>query len=1104
MPNPEIKAFPAGEFFESGIDNYNPDFTARIALNDTSYNTSSGINRGLGPRYGMSPIPGQSNNEVVSAAPHLIDDQRGLRASEAAGDEDTQFVNRQKFLGIVPLTVGSYDDLTVKGKTFLWLLSDFENATTEPLSAVPNTERFIVTGEMKYSFELLYGFPNNMWAQMKDTGQLSGYMSPLIRTIGYGNTSTLTPEEFTRDFLSLNPDVFYCSSATLAVSGQKIPMQWTHGIKVNDGTATETATANFWVRATGTTYPMGISPSWNIGDFKKNNRDLVFFNLGFVNTGVIGYRLIQKYVYSNYQVTSGTFVPAFNCDTSVSNYNLSGASSLQILNDAGSPFNAPEVGSVLMFDPDGFCDSSYRAVLVAAKKPYAFIIQDWLRDSVGRNVQTVSLIDRLHKPKCVTTIAYPPDTPSYYCEDGCQVSSCFSFWPNYDGSALPKVSSLTMTAPGRHVALGDAGSGILRANTIYEFTFSVYDKQFGVETNVGEPATFMTGNDDFVALSLYIDQQTAGGEWKQLVPVAATDIIIDEQYWTVDGAPTDNPAWANYLEFRFYYREVGTNEWLPALFIDAAKFWYYPDHQILWACQGDAIGVPGGQPGGFTDYSFLPDDQYTCTLYYKGRAFWLSQNNLVFSLQNNPFAYPLRNSAPAPTGGYKGAIVHTYRGQSEQESRLVIFGEKETYIGKFTGIMFQQSVAVSPGVIAEFDVDGSDFKVETWTSITAFSHRSAVVADGDLYWWGPQGIYLDDGVGNPRKISDRLEPDIFDLYDQALTDEIHCIFDEKTKEIIWFYPPVDDNTITHAIVYNVGTGQFFLDRFDCKIDWATRIDTSNPGVTTKTCGLRTILGIRKDATEKIQRGVFFDQINRAGDYTPGKELLVKTVADGSSPRRKLLTLDNGFDPTNFATIAVGDYIAIQQYERYTRTTLENMITKVTATDVNAGTIEVLYPDGVTWPNYTPVNSHAYFPIWHAANAGGGVMAQGLNGIPYVIESKYWMPAGVNFFLFWLYWYGFFKYESWAKIDPASFLLGYKTPSGGPMTEDRCYFADNSDSNFQIYHPLRLVEPTTGAHSGGQAIKFKMSGVHIGDEWVLQYLQMDATEEAGQVLKMYEG
>ncbi len=70
---------------------------------------------------------------------------------------------------------------------------------------------------------------------------------------------------------------------------------------------------------------------------------------------------------------------------------------------------------------------------------------------------------------------------------------------------------------------------------------------------------------------------------------------------------------------------------------------------------------------------------------------------------------------------------------------MVVFGSQETYSGRFTGNQLQSPVQVSPDNVATFPVDGSDFVIESRTTITSFSSRSAIVAEGELYYWGPTG-----------------------------------------------------------------------------------------------------------------------------------------------------------------------------------------------------------------------------------------------------------------------------------------------------------------------------------------------------------------------------
>lgn len=1082
----------SGGVIEMGVDTYTPDFTAELVLSPNTKNMSNGINQGTGPRYGISPIPGHSNKDVVTAA-----NGRGLRASEVFSDFNNYFISRLKFLGIVPISVGSYSDLSAAGKVFIWLLvDDYVNGGPHayPLTATPNaiyTDGGASPNTFAYTFDPSYGFYNPIeWQGQADgvNAAAVGQKALPFNRVRFANDQEIiagTSDFYISDYLNIGSSIFYVASASMSVSGPQVPQKWLIGGKVTNGSATATALPNFnWdVPATPAGFH-GMNSSFIKRDFKSGLRTVKFWNI----ESTAGNTWLSKaYIYQ--QLIDGSVYLSTPNRGAGANIALGNAATV-VANKAGRAFVAANVTEVLMYDGELTMDSSYKIVLVAAKKALGYFIQDWDRDYTGRNVKVAPLLDRFHRPYSRRTAGQPGGGTLDYQENGVQKNSCFYYWPSYvDGVALP-TDAASLRNKNIHITLGAANTGILRANTTYEFTFSVYDKQINSETNVGEPVKFRTGNDDFVRLSVLRDSDGGVGTYQQYCAISMSSPVFPK----FNDLPTDTNYCTNYLELRFYYRPAGSFEWLPALFIDAAQYFWWTDYQVIWACEGPIAALPGGQPGGFIDYSFLPDDKYDCVLTFKNRAFWLSPKNMIFSLQNNPFAYPLRNNAPAPTGGYKGAIVHTYRGQSEQESRLVIFGQRETYIGKFTGDFQQMPVAVSPDAIASYNVDGSDFVIEAWTSITAFSYRSAVVADGILYWWGPQGIYRDDGVNVPTKISRNLEPNIFDLYDQSLTDEIHCIYDEKTKDIIWFYPPKTANTKTYAVVYDTELEDFQFYQFDAKIDWAQRISTNNPGVSQDTNGLRTIIAARKDSAQSIQRGYFFDSINRAGDMRPETELLCKSVTTVSATEKQL-AFDSGLDATNFATIAVGDYIAIQQFKKYTtQSTGDDIIAKVKSIDTVGKTLNVLIPSGATLPACTPTERF-YFPIWHKAASGDG-----LNGIPWVWESKYWMPKGPNMMAIWQWLYMFFKYTIWKKLDAITFALGYRTASGGSMISDTIQLRDNSDTNFQLYHAL-----TPGvANNQGQAIKVKLSGTHIGEEWALQYLEAHLQEQDGNYLKQYQG
>ncbi len=938
-----------------------------------------------------------------------------------------------------------------------------------------------------------------MWDQPADNGlypsTLTNYLSPVIKRLGNAKPTypaAASTANFVKEVLKLDNSVYYASSAVLTIAGKKWPQKWMVGAKITNGDATHTAIPNMRFARVSTSYETaGISPSWNTRDYKKSTRSLSFYNMYTIGS------LAALYQYNAYNVDDTTYVQSFNEDYTAAQIVLNTVASARTLPDNGAAYVAANVNIVLLNDEEQVCDSAHRIMLVAAKGAFAYTVQDFERDYRARPVQIVSLTNRQHVPQVIATqnIGTVAAGNANYTEMSYQQTSCFNAWPSYDGvTPLLKDSDTPPTVNTYMVTLGDAGSGILRANTSYEFTFSIFDKQYGIETNVGKPVKFLTGDDDFVSLSLKRDTTTVGVYDQQAW--SAVGILQYTYFEKTDGVNVYKNNMSNFLEIRFYFRALGAYEWLPAYFIDFSKWLYYPNYRIHWACQGAIAALPGGQPGGYIDYSQLPIDQYDCVVNFKNRAFWFSPTAAIFSLKDNTFAYPPRNATPAPTGGFRGAIVHTYRGQSEQESRLIIFGQKETYIGKFTGVYGQMPVQVSPDVTASFDVDGSDFNVEAWTSVTAFSYRSAVVADGTLFWWGPQGVYMDDGVGTPKKISKNMEPDIFDLYDSSLTAEIHCIYDEKTKDIVWFYPPKDANTITYALTYDIENGQFFIDRFKCKIDWATRIDTTSSPVLTGLNSVRTIISARATSASSIQRGYFFDQLNRSGDWSPTRELLVKAVAVGATSLLRVLTFDSGLDATNFATIAVGDYIALQQFKKYTnQTTGDDLIGKVTVVNTVTPSLTIKIPDGSVFPAYTATDQRTYFPIWHRAANGDGI-----NGIPWQMESKYWIPGGVNYWAIWRWLYMFFKYTAWLKIDNNRFNIAYRTPTGGDYITDVIEFMDNSDANFQLYHALRKED----LNNQGQAIKLRLSGSHIGEEWMLQYLEAHTDEETGNMLKQFEG
>ncbi len=643
-----------------------------------------------------------------------------------------------------------------------------------------------------------------------------------------------------------------------------------------------------------------------------------------------------------------------------------------------------------------------------------------------------------------------------------------------------------------------AGTGVLRKATTYEFTYSLYNKRLNYESNVGIPVKFNTGANDFVGLQLWNAAAGGGNEtqyfhWRNTAPAG---------HWMpfYFGSFQDNlTKWyppnlaTNFCEYRFYYRQLGTFEWLPAGNVDAAQFWF-DGFLALNVCLGPVAATPGGQPGGFNDYSPLPADNYNCVVQYKNRFFWFSDKACVFSLANNIFAYAGRNSISASTGKFLGGIVHNYPGQAEQSSRLIIFGTDGNYVARFTGLYQQTQVQVSADTSATFNIEGSDLVIDPWTNVTAFSYRTAAIANGILYYWGPQGIYRDDGVATPTKISPDLEPYIFTLYDPNDTQNIHAHYDDLTKEITWFYrPKTADSAATHTLVYNVLTEKFIPGSSTAKIDWTQSLNVeSNMG----TAGKRTLIGSRASGAATVQRSYFFDNRNRSGDMYPTTDWLIKSVTTPVAGSRRL-TLAGGYNATNFAAISIGDYLALQQAPEYSNGfSCDDMIAKITAVNTGSGYVDILLPTGATMAASLTPTFDKYFPFWQRTPT-----AVGQNGIPYVIQTTYWTPTGINGYYWWLYWYLLAKMRLWATDVDIGWQLAFRGPTALDFITDPTVFQDNSDGNFQLYHPLRRGND----NMEGQGLKLKLSDAHIGHEWVLQYMEIHGTPYTdGDILKQFEG
>ncbi len=257
----------------------------------------------------------------------------------------------------------------------------------------------------------------------------------------------------------------------------------------------------------------------------------------------------------------------------------------------------------------------------------------------------------------------------------------------------------------------------------------------------------------------------------------------------------------------------------------------------------------------------------------------------------------------------------------------------------------------------------------------------------------------------------------------------------------------------------------------------------------------------------MQRAYFYDHVNRSGDIFPGQEMMVKSFST-PNPGQRTLTLAAGYT-TDFNTIAANDLIAVVRPQDYdTGLTLhDSFIGKVlsSATGVNP-TITIELPADVDFDasgSISDANHQLFFPVYHSTQTGNGI-----NGFPYVMATNYWLPDGIANAWNWLYLYLMFKYTGVpSPINPftnreiaAKIELSYRSLVCRGLVTDNIFLTNNSDGQCQIHHPLR----NEGRAANGQALKYILSGVHIGNPWTLEYVEAHCTKEKGFTLKEFEG
>lgn len=1061
--------------FKDGIVVARRNITGLFTLNEASKNLSFGTRDGIGPRYGTAPLPFQTHSQTVGATAGPYN----YRTSE-----------------------GFSSDLQIRRShlAFFGFNSRINTTTTQQVYIAFNT---VSTSSIHAS---ILGSQSTTAKTANDTyggySSFTGGFPAVLSNTYYNNTFASNMSAGLDNYTDGNS----ISSSTAAPSAT---WRLSLNASANIIAKTDVRSARFsFLTVTGAERPLTtllafISPSKApvaLGAGNDTPGDLCFSLTGNPNDYFYTTNLTTTTTRSFYLLQDA--YPAWNVKYEMNFASLAGyarkISNDQLNKNASYSFTnttsatlvdglaTTDLDAVYVYDNTMKHRSNFKFFGVASGgKPQMWLwrddFQSYSRKSLpggatayaDNKIELFKADGLLHfKEKQYT---FNATAGLSYTENGASVATVWSRWPSYvDGTAT--------TMPAALLVFGAAGSGLLRANTTYEFTYSLFDITTAYETNVGTPGKIRTGVNDYVSLNLLkssvVSSRTRTPSWQNVFEPSGNAFS--------DG----HLSHINFFEYRIYYRELGTYEWLPALTIPKAEAWFTPETGYWRLCANPIALPPGGQPGGFNDYSPLPTAEYIDTVSFANRVFWLSKSQLHFSLRNNPLAYPIRNAVACPNGEFVGMIPHAFPGQAEQGARLIIFGSKETYTARFiVGAEQQARVRIGPNDAATFPVDGTNFIVDVWTSITAFSGRSAVVADGILFYWGPQGVFRDDGVAIPGKISDVLEPWIDGIYDANNTDKIHAIFNSNTDEVIWFYQPVGAvEQSSKAIVYHTKRQAWSRWEFsDMVIDNAqvvenTKWDDTNDAL----AGTRIVVGVRYPQTF-TSRPMFLDEVIFAGDMQSVEQYMVTTVTHTDATTRRLTFATGPSVIANKTGTAI-----IKGFQEYTGDTSTNPDGIYTITASGSDYIEVTRQSASADIPAGSYHENEYFPVWIGSAAG----------IPVVMQSQYWAPGGMDYWGRWLYCHTSYQVDLTYDQPGTSYDIPvrYYSLPGTDYGTKTITLSDNSRGNCQVVNSI----PFTKDNASGQAIAYECQFTHYAGQWKMQYLAFDVAPQEKANIRYWEG
>jgi hypothetical protein len=1040
-----------------GFDPYDIDLNPKFHFSDDIHNVSSAQGMGVGPRYGMAPIPNQSHTSLVSS-------YGGLMGSEGAG---ANYPNRKRVWGIIQVSLGTFSDITDVKKHWVWVNYSEQSSVNV------------------FDFNMSV---NSSGQYAADIAQFLK-LEPLVR----GATVTaryrlLRPDPV--EYRTVNADRVFCPTATFLHRSINQTKAWWAGPVDSSypDTASRFGLPNFGGATLGDA-AFGQPPGWTYGKWKEGSRELLFYSIGGTGLADTIYDMAARWD-QNVTIDADSYEPNYSVTNSTS-LETAWPNATKTARDDATGYTQGTTAVTVMYDPEVQVTAQYQALMAAPGKAIMAILQEHERNSDNLPIKWFDLTSPIPSLKTLQTAGQGAGGADYQEQSRVKRTS-WELWASTTYGGVTE-SLATIEAAGerdgtKHVCLGPSGSGLLRGNRVYEVALAVYDYTLDYETNVGVPARVYTGQDDGMCLYLFLQGTVTGG-----TPNPGTNEFLQKAgrgYSSIPFPTTDTELLRrmNYCEFRVYYRELGTFEWLPGGAIEMTELYYNPDLIDFAIARGPIAGVPGGQPGGFIDNSPLPPDQWNDVVVFNQRTFWISKRQMSYSLRNNPLAYPARNSVSCPKGEFRGFRVHLFKGQAEQTGRLVIFGSEETYYAEFTGTPILQPVRVSPDVVGSYPLDGSDLDIRLRSTITAFSSRASVVAEGLLYFWGPQGIFVDDGVDLPQRISANLEPDLFEWYDPNDTENIHAQYNQTTKEVVFFFRPstAKGSEPTHALVFN-RYGKWHYWKFECHVDWTQQVTVDAQDTDRSTSNQRLIAGVRASGAT-ISRAVYFDHLCNSGDFCPTDEIMIDSIQPAGLPSYRF-SLASGYSTAAFAALQVGDLVSAPSMVAYTEDSdAIDGLWEVTAKGVDY--FDANDPTGASSWIGAVLDRDKYFPVYFPRT----------HGIDWVLESNQWCPGGLKNFWKWYMFHVSFLADLLTAAASQTITAEYRTNVSDQYGSRTLTVSDNSNGYFQA---LSQTVPTNLRHFG-QAFQLKLSGSHIGGILLLQYVAVEGEPQPLTETQIFEG